>query len=1125
MASHVELLFGVLQHLGNEEFKHFQWFLKQDGIVEGFRAIPKCQLEEADRQDTVDKMVEAYSRPGALQITVEVLKKINRNDLVEEFSKIGPDPSENAIDVGKVSENAGGSCIQQAGLAHCPTAGAQDEDLWVQRPKPPRHIRSYQRMLQSNLQNKFMCIPEGSSMLKDKKLLGDIYTDVYIIDGNDVDDEQHEVRRIEMTSRKPKETERSIPHNDMFKHSSGENTPVRTVLTSGIAGIGKTFLVYKFILDWAEGRANQDVHLIFPFTFRQLNLLKGRRFCFAELIHKCIRESRDIEKEALDDIFNKLQASGNTNYDKSNFKLLFVLDGLDESRFQLHFDDEEECSVNEPMLVNELLACLIKGKLLPSARLWITTRPAAANQIPLNVVDIMTEVRGFTDPQKEEYFRKRFKDEKMADRIISHIKTSQSLHIMCHIPVFCWITASVLKQMSREDETNEIPQTLTEMYAKFLVFQIKQMAVKYDTNKNIKIIKSLAKLAFHQLQTRNVIFYETDLKNSGIHLGEASVYSGVFTQIFKEEDGLNEDKMFCFVHLSIHEFLAAVFVVLSLINDKKDVMAAMQTPLQRVQMLFRRASQTEVCMKAVDMALQSPNGHLDLFLRFLLGLLLKSNQDLLQGLLKQSSTESNLEIVKYIHKKIRENPSPERCINLFYCLSEMKDCSLVEDIQHYLRSGNLSTARFLPAQWSALVYMLLLSGKELDVFDLKKYSKSEEVLMRMLPLVKASTSALLDQCELSHLSCEALASVLSSQSSSLRKLDLNINNLRDSGVKLLCVGLESPHCRLENLRLSSCEVTVEGCFSLACALGSNPSHLEEPDLSYRQPGRRKRSCAVLAPVLSTKSSSLRKLDLSDNDLEDSGVQLLSAELQSPDCRLETLGLAGCLVTEEGCASLASALTVNTSHLRELDLSYNHPGDSGVELLTARLEDPQCSLETLRGNHADACELTLDPNTAYKGIALSRSDREATVGRVEQPYPHHPERFDYRYHVLCTNGLTGRCYWEVEWRGVIDVGVAYKGITRKGRQDDSLLGWNEKSWCLDCIKDTAWHNGRATVASIARNHRFNRVAVYLDWSAGTLSFYRVSSDGLIHLHTFHCTFTEPLYPALRLSGTGSSALLC
>ncbi|KAM8724052.1 NACHT, LRR and PYD domains-containing protein 12-like isoform 2-T2 [Acanthopagrus schlegelii] len=1197
MASQMELLFGVLQDLGNEELKHFQWFLKQAGIVEGFPAILKSQLEEADRQDTVDLMVQTYSPAGALQITVEVLKKISRNDLVECLSKYGSEPKDNATDVGKTSGNSQGFCIQQSQAVplHPPIPGAQAEDLLVRRPNPPVPITSYQCMLQSNLQNKFMCIQEGSSKLKDKKLLYDIYTKLYITGGNGEDlNRQHEVNHIEMTSRRPEGTERSIQHNDIFKHPSGENTPVRTVLTSGIAGIGKTFLVYKFILDWAEGRANQDVHLTFPFTFRQLNLLRGERFRFAELVHKCIRETKDIREEDLNDIFTKLQASGNTNYDKSEFKLLFVLDGLDESRLQLDFGDKEECSVDEPLLVNELLASLIKGELLPSARLWITTRPAAANQIPLDFVDIVTEVRGFTDPQKEEYFRKRFRDEEVAERIICHIKTSQSLHIMCHIPVFCWITATVLKQMLGEDERNEIPQTLTEMYTKFLVFQLKQTAVKYDTDKNIKIIQALAKLAFHQLEGGNLIFYEKDLKKSGIHLCEASVYSGVFTEIFKEEDGLTEDKMFCFVHLSIHEFMAAVFVILSLFNDKEDVMAGPQTPLQHLKMLFRRASATKVYKKAVDKALQSRNGHLDLFLRFLLGLSLKSNQDLLQGLLNEprSSTETNKKVVQYIKEKIRLNPSPERCINLFHCLSEMKDHSLVEEIQHYLRAGSLSTANLSPAQWSALVFVLLSSQQERDVFDLKKYSKSDEVLLRMLPLVKASTTALLDQCELSYRSCDALASVLSSQSSSLRELDLSNNNLQDSGVKLLSAGLENPQCCLEILRLSGCQVTEDGCASLASALRSNNSHLKELepckqlyttqkyselteacchnvgqyyslrelDLSrnnlqdsglallssgLESPHCRLeslglnfcnlsiRGCAYLADVL--KFSSLIKLDLSDNDLQSSGVQLLSVGLQNPYCRLETLRLSGCQVTEEGCASLASALSSNPSHLRELDLSYNHPGDSGVKLLSAKLEDPQCRLDTLSVDHCGefriipgprkyACELTLDPNTAKKTFILSQGDRQATMLRFGQPYPDHPDRFEYRHQVLCKNGLTGRCYWEVVFKGMVSVGVTYRGIGRKGREDDSLLGWNDKSWCYDCNKSIVWHNGKGTATPVERYRGSYRVGLYLDWPAGTLSFYRVSSDTLIHLHTFHCTFTEPLYPAFRVLGTYSSALL-
>uniref|UniRef100_A0AAQ5Z3R6 NACHT domain-containing protein n=1 Tax=Amphiprion ocellaris TaxID=80972 RepID=A0AAQ5Z3R6_AMPOC len=669
-----------------------------------------------------------------------------------------------------------------------------DETVPVPEPRP---IRYYQQKLQSNFQDTFKVTTEGWE--EDEQLLVDIYTELYITAGRDVHvNTQHEVLQIDKVW-KPSDTETQIQPRDIFKHPSGKDIPIRTVLTNGIAGIGKTFLVHKFVLDWAEERTNQDVHLIFPFTFRALNSLQGKEFGLAELIHDCIHETKDITVEALNYIFTALQSSGTSSYKKSRFKLLFVFDGLDENRLHLDFDVNNIPSVDvtKSTKIEVLLSGLISGKLLRSARLWITTRPAAANQIPQNLVNTTTEVRGFTDPQKEEYFRKRSRDEEEASSIISHMKKSRSLHIMCHIPVFCWITATVLEELLRTREGGDLPRTLTEMYIEFLRFQIDHTQKKYGLEKCIQYIKSLAKLAFEQLQKGNLIFYEKDLRDSGIDVSEASVYSGVFTEIFKEERRRKKkDKMFSFVHLSVQEFLAALHVHLTFINTGINLLEEERTTFKKLKVFLKKPELKHLHQRALDEALQSPNGHLDLFLRFLLGLSLPTNQNLLPGLLTQttSSSQINQKTVKYIKKKISENVSVERSINLFHCLNELKDVSLEEEIQQSLRSGRLSTDELSPAQWSALVFILLSSGEDLDVFDLKKYSASEEALLRLLPVVKASKKVVLSGCNLSERSCGALSSVLSSQSSSVTELDLTNNNLQDSGVESLSAGLESPHC-------------------------------------------------------------------------------------------------------------------------------------------------------------------------------------------------------------------------------------------------------------------------------------------------------------------------------------------
>ncbi|XP_061580189.1 NACHT, LRR and PYD domains-containing protein 12-like isoform X1 [Cololabis saira] len=961
---------------------------------------------------------------------------------------------------------------------------------------------------------------------------------------------------------------------------------IKRVVTKGIAGIGKTFAIQNFSLNWAEGKSNQHIELMFVLPFRELNMIKEGTYSLLQLLLHFYPE------------LNHLKDAGQLN----SVQVLFIFDGLDESRFPLDFDRCRKMNdVHQKSKVEVLLINLIKGNLLPNALLWVTSRPAAVSQIPSSYIDRMTEVQGFTDQEKENYFRKRFSNAAQAQEVLTCLSGMIGFYFMGHIPVFCWIVAEVFRTGWSDQRCRRIT-TMTELYIHYLFTQMQRTTHKYLTQssetkaeknpsktQNAAMLLNLSKLAFEQLQKGNIIFYEEDLRECGIDVGEASLFCGFCSEILKEECGLYQKKMFSFVHLSFQEFLAALYVFHCCEKRTKKNISALKS--------FLGIDSTDMSLmdlqkKVVDKALESEKGQLDLFLRFFLGLSVRSNQVMLEEVFPQTKSKSDTteEMREYLRKFHAGNLPAERCMNLLLCKFELKQDRFQDDIRMYLNSGVILS----PIDCSVVATLLQVSGEVVQELDLSKCFTPFPGREKLMLQIKHCKKAVLDS---EHTTddkiLQILLSILQSAESFLRELSL-VGLTGDSCPDhILFTVLGGPTCKLETLRLSGLSLDFRKCHALASVLQAKQSNLTALDLSsciynygkdysgYSEELKenkkyedindeltlltviptgligplskikefsmtgcllRSKCCQVFASVLSSNTH-LRMLDLSRNQLQDVGVQLLSVGLGSSKCQLETLRLSCCGVTEEGCASLASALKSNPFHLRELDLSYNHPGESGVKLLFERLEDPNCRLEKLCVDHNEehwatpkllekyACDLKFDFNTVNEHLLLSECNRKVSSTQQKQPYPDCPERFDEFPQVLCRDGLTGRCYWEVEWTGDVTVAVTYKKMKRKGLESD--IQSCDDTWCFTNISTYGfwfWH-GRPRVfipIPYIDIHAFltkpKRLGVFLDWPAGILSVYWLSGDTQTLLHTFHSTFTEPVYPAFIIYGESDLTLL-
>ncbi|XP_027898695.1 protein NLRC3-like [Xiphophorus couchianus] len=838
---------------------------------------------------------------------------------------------------------------------------------------------------------------------KEIKLLDQIYTELHIVQGeNEHVNKQHEIWEIEDKYRTQATEGIKINCNNIFQ-STPEMRAIRTVMTKGIAGIGKTVSVKKFILDWADGKANPDLDFIFMIPFRELNLVKDDEFSLETLVKE----------------FHPVLKNIAVAKDFANYNVLFIFDGLDESQLKLNFQTTKRLTdPTKESSVDILVTNLIREHLLPSALVWITSRPGAVQRIPKEYVYQWTEVRGFDDPQKIQYFRNRVQNTMVAEKIIDHIKNSRSLFIMCHIPIFCWIASKVfeyllLKMESSREKTTKIPTTLIEMYTHFFCIQIRIAVEKYDKENELEIteifrlnedfIFKLGRMAFEKLNKGEIIFSSDDLKSYGIDTKKAGVDCGLCTTIFKEESIFHSKKLYCFVHLTIQEYFAALFVYRSFASKTIDsqslrdfLLIGSEDELKTILDVHPVDLPLDELMEiAIANSTSRKTGELDMFLRFLIGMSLESTQKQLQGLIQQ--TEDHSEVVENIRTSITEidllDCSPDRCLNLVHCMTELKDDSLYDSVRQFLNPNQYPETQLTPVQCSALADLMLMSATPIEEFDLAKYTTKVKGIFRIVPAVRNCRKARISGADLDLWICETISSALWSPRSPLTELHLVHNTFNDKGITVLIDGLKNSPCKLEALSLSGNGHSMSVAEELSSAVTSVISNIRELELSENVLGKSllpvisealqcqkleklrlrlnrneiRKICNEIGKAFTTDSTNLRELELNYLNFADSELEILSSSLMSTSCALETLSLSHNKFTARGCETLALALSSRPTPLRELDLSYNDLHDSGVEKLCSALTSSHCGLETLR---LSFCKVTEDGCSSLAKVLMS-----------------------------------------------------------------------------------------------------------------------------------------------------------
>lgn len=514
-----------------------------------------------------------------------------------------------------------------------------------------------------------------------------------LVDGlSDLQQKEHDLMQVGATQGGKRTHLRQLALTKLLEPLTRVSVPPRVSLTVGVAGIGKTTWVRHFIRHWSQGNICPDVSFVLPFTFCELNSLE--KLSAERLVKMAFPHLTDPSLVL-----------------SSSCRTLLIFDGLDEFRCTLNFSDAAPCSdPRKEVPIDDLVTNIIRGNLLPDVSVWVTSRPGLASLIPGGLVDRVTEIPGFSPKEIQLFLNHHFSERDFANKIWAHLESHKILMVMCYIPCICWMVADTLVYLMQSETQEILPRTCTELYAHFCSMKAEvgeprgrepvKMEQLHGTNR--KLLGNLGRLSFYGLLKHKYAFSEQDLRAYGVDLllTQSTLGTGV---LVREESAIHTT--YRFTHLTLQEFLAAAFYLVSSKRSIFDLFSesTMSWPKIGFQNHFRNAFQHSQ---------QAEDGHLDVFVRFLTGLLSLASVKPLAGLLALGKDDGHQKAwaAGFIQGLLDSGGSVVslRTVNLAYCLQELQHTELLRSVEEDLRLGSLA-GKLTRAHCVVLGYLLHVS--------------------------------------------------------------------------------------------------------------------------------------------------------------------------------------------------------------------------------------------------------------------------------------------------------------------------------------------------------------------------------------------------------------------------------